>query len=1209
MAKKNIEFIDAGTEVVPGMRLRCLCLGHTRHISDIKWSPCGRFIASTSVEGTIRIWDAADGKCIETYHMHDSKPQCVTWSPDSKNIAWGDRGGRILIYKVLSGDTTFRALSNSPDIQNIEWAPNGRIIAISNRKGFELFDVSSRTWISKFSEYHPTTGMKWSKDSLYITYSTPSYISSFGIDKQNPDRNSNKYVKDGLFNLTATSDEELIVVPCLSEVHLLERTSMRLVHSIEGHTDIVTGVSLDYAGRVLATKSMDNSVRLWDLEHKSEILKIYESCDRIGNFRNSTQFHPSDPCLATLGGSEFGAHSIIRIWDINFSKLSKLIPKPTVIYSSAKIVLVGDSNVGKSCLAMMLAENRYPEDYEQGTTHGMRFWHIGEEQLQKTAKSSNGHRREIVLWDFGGQDEYQLVHQMFLHDTTMALILIDPTRGRSALDEARDWYMKLEKHLGKTKAIKFLIGTKVDRKSDLIDLNSINNLCEEYGYGSFFDLSAKTGRNINKLRNSIIKVLDWDKIGKASRPELFQLIRDDIESRRKKNQILLSLKSFKRSIKKSAGKLFEEEAVDAVSDQLAKQGIIVRAKLSSGDDVIVLQLPIIERYAGSLIIAARNNPRGVPVLEERLLGSTKKIPLPGMKKKERISPAKERMVLECIVELMIQHGICFRHGGLLVFPTLFPAGSKDEVQLSHSVSLYYDFTGAIDNIYASLVSKLMVSEEFGEGRLRAGSVEFERPGEGICGFIQSKFKGGCAHLDLFFSNETSAYRRDLFTRFVEEHLRRQGVEIREHQAIKCRCGEEISVHIIEENIIRGHKDVICPFCREVTLISEGVDRIRDRNPNTVARMVALRKMIDNNLNKDVAIAKKVVAGEFHVSEKDEPIRILHLSDLHFTKETNPDTKLQLLLQDLRREDEEYLAIETVEYLVISGDLTNKGNDVGFEKARQFIESLVEELGLSTHRCILVPGNHDVQDRDDAYEERETEAGEIIKVRNPDNFPKRFKPFSNMLFHPLLQKNYPLKYEEQGIPYLFPETAIQFLTLNSAWQIDKYGRKKAGIHFDAITGVLSRAEDERKKAIERNELKQGQDILRIGVWHHAVAGPELMKDLGFLSQLQVANMRICLHGDVHETRTELFGYRQPGINIEILGAGSFGSAAEERPESTPKLYNLLEVYVNSTTGKHEKIRVHSRQQKKDSEAWQGYYEWTKKDSTGRFSYFDIDLEGK
>ena len=50
--------VKVGEEPVPGMRLRCICRGHTGIIGRIAWSPCGRFIASPSKDMTIRIWDA-----------------------------------------------------------------------------------------------------------------------------------------------------------------------------------------------------------------------------------------------------------------------------------------------------------------------------------------------------------------------------------------------------------------------------------------------------------------------------------------------------------------------------------------------------------------------------------------------------------------------------------------------------------------------------------------------------------------------------------------------------------------------------------------------------------------------------------------------------------------------------------------------------------------------------------------------------------------------------------------------------------------------------------------------------------------------------------------------------------------------------------------------------------------------------------------------
>ncbi len=794
------------------------------------------------------------------------------------------------------------------------------------------------------------------------------------------------------------------------------------------------------------------------------------------------------------------------------------------------------------------------------------------------------------------------MHQIFLHDTTIALLLIDPTRGRTALDEARDWNKRLEKHLDKDRSVKLLIGAKVDKKRDLIDQNSIDALCEECGFAAFLDLSAKTGRNTRRLRKLMSDALDWDQMAKTSRPELFQHIRDDIEARRKKKQIVLKLDAFKRAIKRSAAKLYEEAAVDVVSEHLATQGIIVRTRLADGEEALVLQLPVIERYAASLIIAARNNPRGVPVLEERLLGSTKTIPLPGMTKKERLSPTKERMVLECIVELMIQHGICFRHGGLLVFPTLFLAGARDAEKLPHSVSLYYDFTGAIDNIYASLVSKLMVSEEFGKGRLTAGRVEFDRPGEGYCGIRQIKRNGGFAHVDLFFADETNRDRRDLFTRFVEEHLRVNGVEIREHQAIKCICGKLIEEEDVQANIWRGEVDVVCPRCRRQTPISEGVERIRQRNPQSDASMVALRKTVDQRLAADIRRVKQTVSKGATAKTTGGPIRILHLSDLHFTRDTQPEVKLQWLLQDLRRKDGAFAAIDEVEYLVISGDATDKGKDEGFEKARQFVEELVDKLGLSYQRCILVPGNHDVQDRSDAYEDQVTADGKKVTVRSIENFPKRFEQFSKLFYHKIVQKKYPLTYAEQGIACLFPDTGIQFLTLNSAWQIDQYGRKKSGMEPSAVAHVIRDADRQRDAAVERGDLKAENKLLRIGVWHHASSGPEMIRDEHYLSNLKKADMRICLHGDVHEMRSDLIGYRRPGQKVDVVGAGSFGSIAEGRPESTPRLYNILEVARNLKT-----IRVHTRSQPQPEGAWQGWHEWSDpKNEDGRLSFFDIDL---
>ncbi|WP_299486264.1 GTP-binding protein [Acaryochloris sp. IP29b_bin.137] len=1213
--------IRIGEEPVPGMRLRAICRGHQATIGRITWSPCGRFIASPSSDGFVRIWDAQNGKCLNKLKATEFT-STVAFIRDANVVAFNSDRDGIKILEVQAGRELRQSIGHSQNIVHLLWISQEEYLASAPRIGdpsILIWNIDKDVVVREVGEYtNEVHHIAWCP----VTKRLASCQGSRGSDIHIWDGRSwelnNSFecgTYDNVFAL-AWSPDGSILASCghrSQHINIWDMKRMKLMERLEGHTSDTTYASFSSDGRLLATRTFNNEVQLRDCNDWSiaATLQLTGANWSIPNLC----FHPSRNTLATLGEKD----EVICIWEIDpQTLLDQSQAKSNLLrYTSAKIVLVGESNVGKSCLAMRLAEDRYPEDYEQGTTHGMRFWSMEAEELHPKVKPPEGQRRDVVLWDFGGQDEYQLVHQMFLHDTTLALVLIDPTRGKNALDEARDWNKRLEKHLGQDKAVKLLIGAKVDnaRQSKHINHTSIDLLCQECGFTAFVDLSARTGRKTKTLRKVIANVLDWEQMAKTTRPELFQHIRDDIERRCKENAIVLTLEEFKVAIKQSVADKYEEAAVDAVTNQLATQGIIARTKLTGGDDALILQLPIIERYAGSLILSARNNPRGVPVLEERLLGSAKGIPLPGITQKERLKRDDERMVLECIVELMIQHGICFRHGGLLVFPTLFPAGRTNGGNLEHSVSLYYDFTGAIDNIYASLVSKLMVSEEFGEGRLDAGRVEFERSEEGICGVRQIKRTGGLAHVDLFFSDETPSDRRDLFTRFVEQHLKDHGVEIQEHQAIKCACGEEIPERIIRLRIAAEEKDVVCPVCERKTLISEGIARIRKRDPASDAKIIALRKRIEKETGKAAARVKAAVANETISRKNNAPIRLLHLSDLHFEVDVSPTASLQWLIEDLRCDNPNFPAINQLEYLVLSGDVTHRGDDAGFDVARQFIEKLLEEsnFGLASTRCIFVPGNHDVQRRDSCYrlsssvspndKQRVIKKGDIYLERVEDDYPNRFKKFSDAFYHKIMSsEGYPLAPEQQGMSYHFADTGVQFIALNTAWEIDQFFPSRSSVHPEALANAIKLANQQVDFAVRRGDRKRNQPQLRIAVFHHAVHGPWAMQNLAFISNLQTSGVKLCLHGDVHEMRRQWIDHWEEGCNLHVIGTGTFGSKRDQITDGSARSYNLLEIAHDLKSA-----RVYVREQPRPDGAWQGWNEFPDPDGgRGKVPFFDINF---
>jgi hypothetical protein len=296
--------------------------------------------------------------------------------------------------------------------------------------------------------------------------------------------------------------------------------------------------------------------------------------------------------------------------------------------------------------------------------------------------------------------------------------------------------------------------------------------------------------------------------------------------------------------------------------------------------------------------------------------------------------------------------------------------------------------------------------------------------------------------------------------------------------------------------------------------------------------------------------------------------------------------------------------------VISGDFTDKGSVEGFEKAYEFVSGLTQEFGLSAERCIFVPGNHDVADLQEAYEWRKkadglkdgewVKQGDIILARNAAKYPLRFKPFSDGFYHKFLQRPYPADYVEQGIAIPFWETGIQFLTLNSCWQIDEFNRKRAGLLPEAVAYAIKEAQKQESEARKSDQLAPDRPLLRIAVWHHSVTAPDFkMTDIEFLGNLQKNSVKLALHGDVHEMRRELIGYWHEK-KLYVIGSGSFGAAAVDRPESTPRLYNVLEIARDLKSA-----RVHTRCQPKPDGPWDGWHEWPDPDGgKGRVPYYDV-----
>lgn len=255
--------------------------GHNSTIINLVISTDGTKLASTEEwTNTLRIWDPATGQNLGTYEVYVDigYGKELAISPNGQLMAIGDaRARNRAVYKSIDLDNWLYQLPKeywssdptfSPDEQKIAWFPGPTTVAVSKVESGELL------YTVETGEHH--SGLTFLPDSRVLAVGTREgrvqfWDSTTGalvatLDSETGNQVASlAYSPDGRILAAGIEDVQLRLGALTPTIWLWDAKTGKLLKTIEGYQANIAYLTFSPDGTLLATASLDGTMRLWGI--------------------------------------------------------------------------------------------------------------------------------------------------------------------------------------------------------------------------------------------------------------------------------------------------------------------------------------------------------------------------------------------------------------------------------------------------------------------------------------------------------------------------------------------------------------------------------------------------------------------------------------------------------------------------------------------------------------------------------------------------------------------------------------------------------------------------------------------------------------------------------------------------------------------------------------------------------------------------------
>jgi hypothetical protein len=628
--------------------------------------------------------------------------------------------------------------------------------------------------------------------------------------------NSVQITPDGRYAISGSDDKT---------VKIWDLETGACIGTLEGHLHEVFSVAISPDGTLAAsTGFIDYTIRLWDWK-TGICLQVIE--DKKSRFVPISVTFSPDRTRLVAGTTGACALYIFHLTGV------KVVPpvEATRRYVNAKVVLLGESGVGKSGLAHRLIEDKFVQTH---STHGMQVW-----RMDVPFKQQDMLEREALLWDLAGQEDYRIIHQLFLDETALALMLINPQKDDPFADVG-DWLKALKAAVAtkdlRREVAKLLIAARVDVGAIKISQRKIDSFLKDHSFAGYLPTSALHGDNCSDQQNNgqpsalkqlIARHIPWDTLPWTSTPRLLADIKNAVLDMTEQKAIrLLRFSELCQRLEQTLiGHTFGEADVRTAITLLANHGLVVLLKFG---DLVLLRPELLNGYAGAVIRSARAHVDEIGCVSEDDIYSDR-FDFAGV---ERLDRPDEELLLRAMVQTLLDRSLCIAEdtpdGRQLIFPSQYRR--ERLIPAYPDIFVSYTFAGELQTIYTTLVVRLWYSREFDNKELWQNAAEFTTSRGQTVGLVMVRTGEGEGTISVFFETSVPDELKAVFIEYVHRHLGKYARDVRRDRRYVCpnhKCGKPVTdLEAVRERLAAQRDFIICQRCdHKVPLIDHIEQRL------------------------------------------------------------------------------------------------------------------------------------------------------------------------------------------------------------------------------------------------------------------------------------------------------------------------------------------------------------------------------------------------